>query len=117
MAYFFCGWADHALPTGTPGDRRRGTLMQHVAPRSATVFSGDGAAKRAPPRVPSPTPPAAVFRALGRVARSGKGLEKLATQRVTYVGRQLRIGRTGEDVYVYERCAWPAGEIDEGLMV
>lgn len=124
VAYFFCGWADHALPT-TPGGER-GSLMQHVAPRSATVFAEDGgdggaaaaaAGKRAP-RVPSPTPPPAVFRALGHVARSGKGLEKLATQKVTYVGRQMRIGRTSDgDVYVYERCAWPTGEIDEGLMV
>ena len=118
VAYFFCGWADHVVPTTSGG---RGSLMQHVAPRTATVFSGDdgssGAARRAP-RVPSPTPPPAVFRALGRVARSGKGLEKLATQKVTYVGRQMRIGRSSDgNVYVYERCAWPAGEIDEGLMV
>lgn len=115
VAYFFCGWADHRLPT-MPGER--GLLMQHVAPRSATVFSGDDGAAKRTPRVPSPTPPPAVFRALGRVAKSGKGLEKLAMQRVTYVGRQMRIGRTRDgDVYVYERCAWPASEIDESLMV
>lgn len=115
VAYYFCGWADHALPTRPGGG---GSLMQHVAPRSATVFSGDGDAAKRTPRVPSPTPPRAVFRALGHVANSGKGLEKLATQKVTYVGRQLRVGRTRDgDVYVYERCTWPAGEVDERLMV
>lgn len=127
VAYFMRGWASRSPPTKEGGGS---LLRQHVAARSATVVVGNSGGgggtcsaggspsnKRAA-RVPSPTPPAAVFSALGVVSASGgKGLEKLATQEVTYVGKQLRIGRTkGGDVYVYERCAWP-GDMDGGLMI
>ncbi|CAM9557355.1 unnamed protein product, partial [Scytosiphon promiscuus] len=89
VAYFMRGWASRSPPTK---EGKGSLLRQHVAARSATVVRAA--------RVPSPTPPAAVFSALGVVSPSGgKGLEKLASQEVTYVGKQLRIGRTrGGDV-------------------
>ncbi|CAN0285605.1 unnamed protein product [Ectocarpus sp. 12 AP-2014] len=118
VAYFFRGWADKS----PPDHQREGCLLkQHVAARSATVVAGGGgrgeASAGSPKRAPSPTPPPAVFSALGLVAARCKGLERLATQEVTYVGKQLRIGRTTEgDVYLYERCAWPK-DMDFGLVV
>ena len=84
-------------------------LRQQVAPRSAVVVRRDSSAESGAghTRVPSATPPPSLFTALGQVAR-GTGLAKVATQEVTYVGAQLRIGRTADgEVYVYERCAWP----------
>lgn len=117
VAYFFRGWADKS----PPDQQREGCLLkQHVAARSATVVAGGGGGETSagsPRRAPSPTPPPAVFSALGLVTARCKGLERLAMQEVTYVGKQLRIGRTSEgDVYVYERCAWPK-DMDFGLMV
>lgn len=103
VTYFLRGWAE--APANRGGDRDRVSLRQQVAPRSARVAGVGGAGGGR--RVSMPPPPA-VFSALGHVARGGKRLEKLVTQEVTYVGEQLRIGRTkGGDVYVYERCDWP----------
>lgn len=126
MAYFFRGWADRSPPT-KPGEGA--SLRQHVAARSATVVpagrgsgggdgvSGGDATNKKTARVPSPTPPPAVFSALGRVSGGRRGLEKLATQEVTYVGQELRIGTTQDgNIYVYERCAWPA-ESDVGILL
>ncbi|CAN0017391.1 unnamed protein product, partial [Ectocarpus sp. 6 AP-2014] len=97
VAYFFRGWADKS----PPDQQREGCLLkQHVAARSATIVAGGGGGGETSggslKRAPSPTPPPAVFSALGLVAARCKGLERLATQEVTYVGKQLRIGRTTE---------------------
>ena len=133
VAYFFRGWADVLAPAKSG---QGACLMQHVAPRSArVVFLGGGGGdddgdadaaadtgrRRRAARAASPTPPLAVFSALGAVGTAAGGrrrqLEKLARQEVAYVGKQLRIGRTrGGDVYVYERCAWPE-ELEPGLVV
>ena len=109
MAYFLRGWA-HAPAHKRDSGERTMLLRQQVAPRSAVVVRRDSSGEPGAghTRVPSATPPQSLFSALGQVAQGGKGLEKVATQEVSYVGEKLRIGRTADgEVYVYERCAWP----------
>lgn len=100
-AAFFRGWANVSRR-----DSGKVLLRQQVAPRPAKgVVRGRPTSSRPITCKSSPT---AVFSALGQVPRATKGLERLVTQEVTYVGSRLRIGRTkGGDVYVYKRCAWP----------
>ncbi|CAM9512381.1 unnamed protein product, partial [Laminaria digitata] len=97
VAYFLRGWAHAPAHKRDSGERMM--LRQQVAPRSAVVVRRDSSSAGSGvghTRVPSATPPQSLFSALGQVARGGKGLEKVATQEVTYVGEQLRIGRTAE---------------------
>lgn len=118
--YFFRGWADAPVnrgsknvATSSSSKRERVSLRQQVAPRAAKIVNATAGVPNRnssyPCLRPTPPPPA-VFNALGQVAWGGGGktLEKLATQEVTYVGPQLRIGRTRSgEVYVYERSSWP----------
>lgn len=136
LTHYLRGWAQVRATTCEKSGRRYVSLRQQVAPRTVTRSSAvndqnDDSGRGGPtggdkttnsasaqgaswPVLESAAPqtklPPAVFSALGRVARGRKGLETLVTQDVTYVGPQLRIGRTREgDLFVYERCncAWP----------